>query len=296
MIADFVGNGANKRDTHLMNHVISEDIRAQVKAQLRKAYALIKSGQKAEAYELLTPIVAQHPDNVDAWWLVAHAALTPRESAFACQKVLALRPDHRAAPRMLAEQQRLMAAEQHIELKRVRRQRRGLRPWAVLAFIALPLLLLGMFMVAVNTTGNNFGLPIGPLFNIDEQLGSLPVNQAGERQQAESMVYTLRTGTLVIGSTHDYTFTVSQRGVWAFISIRFSFLGDTPPGKAVQLLNANGKLVSLTTGELTLGGLGDTGGIVTLLPGQGKYTLRLLGTAGTAQGPYVLQFALSKLE
>jgi tetratricopeptide (TPR) repeat protein len=70
-----------------------------------KASTFLKSGKKAEALAVLKPILAEQPDNAEAWWLVAHAAPTPDATVFACQKVLALKPDHAPARKALTDTQ-----------------------------------------------------------------------------------------------------------------------------------------------------------------------------------------------
>ncbi len=70
-----------------------------------KASTFLKSGKKAEALAVLKPILAEQPDNVEAWWIVAHAAPTPDATVYACQKVLALRPDYTPARKTLTETQ-----------------------------------------------------------------------------------------------------------------------------------------------------------------------------------------------
>jgi hypothetical protein len=68
---------------------------------LRQAYHLIKAGDTDAARELLKPVLAAERDNVDAWWLAAHAAAHPADTRLALLQVLRLKPDHGPAQVML---------------------------------------------------------------------------------------------------------------------------------------------------------------------------------------------------
>lgn len=67
--------------------------------ELRRAYALIKQEQIDEALALLRPIVVNEPENVDAWWLLANAAVEPAEAREALIQALRLDPDYANAPK-----------------------------------------------------------------------------------------------------------------------------------------------------------------------------------------------------
>ncbi|MCC6801106.1 MAG: hypothetical protein IT325_13405 [Anaerolineae bacterium] len=67
--------------------------------ELRQAYTLIKQEQIDEALALLRPIVVNEPENVDAWWLLANAAIEPDEAREALIQVLRLDPDYANAPK-----------------------------------------------------------------------------------------------------------------------------------------------------------------------------------------------------
>lgn len=41
--------------------------------QLERAYQLIKEGREQDAFDILEPLIAENPDNADAWWLLANA-------------------------------------------------------------------------------------------------------------------------------------------------------------------------------------------------------------------------------
>lgn len=67
--------------------------------ELRRAYTLIKQEQIDEALAILRPIVLNEPDNVDAWWLLANAAIEPAEARESLIQVLRIDPDYANAPK-----------------------------------------------------------------------------------------------------------------------------------------------------------------------------------------------------
>ncbi len=67
--------------------------------ELRRAYTLIKQEQIDEALSILRPIVQAEPENVDAWWLLANAAVEPDEAREALLMVLRTDPDYANAPK-----------------------------------------------------------------------------------------------------------------------------------------------------------------------------------------------------
>lgn len=70
--------------------------------QLRRAYDLIRQGQKEEAVAILQPILRSERDNADAWWLMANALTDPARQIQALNQVLRLRPSDQRAQKMLA--------------------------------------------------------------------------------------------------------------------------------------------------------------------------------------------------
>jgi hypothetical protein len=73
------------------------------KAQLQRAYALIKSGNKASALKLIDPILKTQPDNEVAWWLAANTVTNPRHVEYALEQVLRINPNHTAAQDKLTQ-------------------------------------------------------------------------------------------------------------------------------------------------------------------------------------------------
>ncbi len=69
--------------------------------QLRRAYDLIRQGQKEEAAAILQPILKTDRGNADAWWLLANALTDPAKQIQALNQVLKLRPNDQRAEKML---------------------------------------------------------------------------------------------------------------------------------------------------------------------------------------------------
>lgn len=68
---------------------------------LTRAYELIEEDRLAEAEALLTPIVEREPDNVDAWWLYAHAVSDPETARMALNQVLRLDSSYEGAQELM---------------------------------------------------------------------------------------------------------------------------------------------------------------------------------------------------
>jgi tetratricopeptide (TPR) repeat protein len=68
---------------------------------LTQAYELIESGNLEEAEALLKPVLASDQDNVDAWWLYAHAVSDPEEARNALNQVLKLDSSYEEARGLL---------------------------------------------------------------------------------------------------------------------------------------------------------------------------------------------------
>jgi hypothetical protein len=68
---------------------------------LEQAYALIEADRLDEAENLLRPVLAQDPDNVDAWWLYVHAVKDVETARMALNTVLKLDPSYPGAQDLL---------------------------------------------------------------------------------------------------------------------------------------------------------------------------------------------------
>ncbi len=69
---------------------------------LEQAFALIEDDNLAEAEAIIKPVLADEPDNVDAWWLYAHAVDDPETARMALNMVQKLDPEYPGAEELLA--------------------------------------------------------------------------------------------------------------------------------------------------------------------------------------------------
>ena len=70
---------------------------------LSRAYDLIEQGQLDEARSVLEPILAGDRNNLDAWWLYAHAVTNPEDAREALENVTRLDPNYGDAPELLSK-------------------------------------------------------------------------------------------------------------------------------------------------------------------------------------------------
>lgn len=68
---------------------------------LEQAHALIESDRLDEAEALLKPVLAEDPDNVDAWWVYVHAVKDVETARMALNTVLKLQPAYPGAQDLL---------------------------------------------------------------------------------------------------------------------------------------------------------------------------------------------------
>jgi hypothetical protein len=275
-------------------------------SQMKRAYRLIKAGYKGEAYEVLAPILAQQPNNVDCWWLAAFAAPTPQKAVFACQKVLSLKPDHYPAQQLLSEHQRVINLSslgktsvdpsQPAALKKAQYQRRGPRTWQILLLLVIPILLVAGLLIAINVTGSSFGLPVSGLFSASYPLPPARLTVGGVESISGSIGglgegndgVIIRVGSLVVGAQHSYTFDAPGPST-VLIRVAFNLAGGKAANRAIGIYDANGKILLYSDPQ---------NGINTIifnLPGNGKYEIRLAGVAGVTQGPYQMAIAFFPL-
>ncbi len=66
-------------------------------ATLNEAIAAIQSGEVPRARKLLSRLVLDHPESVDAWWWLAQTLEEPDKEAFCYRKILSLDPGHAGA-------------------------------------------------------------------------------------------------------------------------------------------------------------------------------------------------------
>jgi hypothetical protein len=70
---------------------------------LVEAYNLIKAGQKQDAGRILKSYLSRNKDDVQAWWLMAHAVTQPDTIRRCLEMVIKLDPDHAKARAMLEQ-------------------------------------------------------------------------------------------------------------------------------------------------------------------------------------------------
>lgn len=80
--------------------------------QLRRAYELIRQGQKKDAIAILQPILKADRSNADAWWLLANALADPQKQEQALTQLLKLRPNDERAQKMLGRVQAQLRAKE----------------------------------------------------------------------------------------------------------------------------------------------------------------------------------------
>jgi len=72
---------------------------SSTRAELERAYRFIKDDQIREAEEIIRPVLADDPENVHAWWLLAYAVTDPIEIREALTNVITLDPNYSNAPK-----------------------------------------------------------------------------------------------------------------------------------------------------------------------------------------------------
>jgi hypothetical protein len=80
---------------------------ASITEALQRAFELLESNQDAEARAVLEPLLREHPDNADAWWIYSHATEDPLEARRALRNVLRIDPEYPEA----AETMRMLDLE-----------------------------------------------------------------------------------------------------------------------------------------------------------------------------------------
>lgn len=68
---------------------------------LEQAYEHVEAGRPEEAVPLLESLVAQDPDNLDAWWIYLHAVTDPQDARRALNNVLRLDPEYPGAAELM---------------------------------------------------------------------------------------------------------------------------------------------------------------------------------------------------
>lgn len=82
---------------------------------LSKAYRLIEADELAAARAVLEPILASEPDNVDAWWMYAHAVADTLTARKALDEVMRLDPDYPGAAELMEQLEVVTRSEAETE-------------------------------------------------------------------------------------------------------------------------------------------------------------------------------------
>lgn len=275
---------------------------AATEGALRRAYRLIKDADTEGARAIIKPLLAAERDNIDAWWLAAHAAVTPLDAQIALGEVLRLNPEHYPARIMLERLKRLHPELVHDgQTPSIARRRRdgGARHrwlWNVVLVCGLVMLSLGAlalvstvlgltwFHEAVEQVADTIGVDVRP----DDSYGSLDIPAAGG---ARSFTITqekgvtpgdVMVGALLPGEAHVWTFN-GRAGQDVMAMVQFTVAGDA--SHVIELHNAAGRKLAQGVGQ------GSDSGTVTLvhtLAGSGAYRLVILGQPDGPRGSYAL--------
>ena len=285
-----------------------------IRETLRTAYHLIQAGDKDAARALIKPVLAVDRENIDAWWLAAHAASNTPDQRLALRQVLLLDPTHGPARKMLdtlhsqtpgfmdeiARQlenppgtRRRSPSQRDLPLVRNR--------WVwniVLAFGCVSFLFGSMALVSGFlglTTLNDAVGDVGDALGLREHSGDqgeFGTIQGGDPYAPYEIPITRRKGA-TLGSespnvdqldedeAHIYTFSGS-RGQEVVALLQFTVAGDAR--YVMELRDINDRRVAR--------GVGDTNsGTITLvheLTATSQYALVLIGRPGGPRGDYFL--------
>jgi tetratricopeptide (TPR) repeat protein len=77
----------------------------QHREQLKRAYQLMKQGERPQAAKIIQRVLQQDKSNADAWWLLANALERDDLKIKSLKRVLSLRPDDTRARKMLDDLQ-----------------------------------------------------------------------------------------------------------------------------------------------------------------------------------------------
>jgi len=279
------------------------------RAQLQQAYQLIKNGQRDEAIAILRPIVTVDPNNVDAWWLMANAAIEPAEQRSALDRVLLLRPDHKQAQEKLnalkgAEEFRFdqpgdsvgfgdvpEKAKRGQPMTVVQQPRQGTNPIVIILAVVgvLALVVCGVCFVIASQGATLFGSAIATLA---ESVTSLPGTFSSFEDNLGDVDNLTMRGSINRGDT------VNGRLSSLFESDGYTFNGETGQSititvdtsaddflPQVALYDPGDQLVESDSAFSFDSSLDSS--IIVRLPSSGQYTIVVSGFFGS-EGSYTL--------
>jgi hypothetical protein len=267
---------------------------------LGRAYHLIRADDRDTARALIKPVLAAERDNIDAWWLAAHAAATPADIRFAIRQVLRLNPEHRPAYLMLA---RLNLRHPEVSpdekiARRAREARSGGRwVWNVVLLIGIVALSLGAlalvatvagltwFHETVDEVGEAVGVDLSPA---NPEFGTVSSDDSGvEREFPVTQRKPVTRGEIMVGDllpneAHVWMFS-AQRGQEVLAMLQFTAAGNA--SHVLELQDANGQLLAVGLGESSDSG---TVTLIHTVSQAGSYRLVILGQPDGPRGAYAL--------
>lgn len=283
---------------------------------LRDAYHLIKRGHKDMARARIVAVLARDRDNIDAWWLAAHAATSPADIRLALAQVRRLDPQHAPAAAALAYLDRAypldaaLAPDALVPLpppghkaSPLPRRRRGHTRWVWNGVLVVGLLALAFGVTAlisqiagmtwidelVDRAGETLGVETRP--GARGELGRVvtgPPDAPRElpvTQRKPASFDSVLVGSLRPDEAHVWTFS-AQAGAEVAAMIQFTRAGDAR--HVMVLRDAAGTI--LARGDGTAQSATIT--LVHALPQTGTYEIVLAGSPDGARGDYALGVSL----
>ncbi len=274
---------------------------------LREAYLLIKAGECDSARVLIKPVLASEPNNIDAWWLAAHAAVVPQDKRLALVRVLQLNPDHAPArllldrlneehpldPKELPPPPPPKRSPNTIEIKPVRNR----WVWNLIMVLGVISLLFGSLAVIANVSSidwldravNDMGESMG-MGNKQGERGQLGTVSGGDPDTPYDIPVVQRQGLepggVVVGElnedeSHIWTFS-GQHGDEVAVLLQFTVAGDA--SRVLELWDANNNRIAIGVGAADSG----TVTLTQQLSLSGSYALVIIGRPDGPRGDYAL--------
>lgn len=282
---------------------------AATRQTLQEAYALVKARDYDAARTLIKPVLAAHPDMIDAWWLAAYAATTSADRRLALVQVLRLNPDHGPA-RVLLDRLNAqnpddidaLAKELPMPPAGSRRRPevgkpRGRNRWVwnvVLVFGCLSFSFAGMALVsslagltylddAVDDVSSALGIE-----RKQETFGTIPGGDPARpyeipvtKQESAPVGKQPIVGDLKQDEAHIYTFG-AQRGQEIFALLQFTVAGDAH--YVMELWDSGERWLATAAGEYNSG----TASLIYEVRQTGSFSLVIIGRPGGPRGSYAL--------
>lgn len=277
------------------------------RATLQEAYRLITAGECDSARALIKPVLAADKENIDAWWLAVHAAVTPQDRRLALVQVLRLNPAHRPAQVMLdrlntANPDEVDELADDLPLPPPGQQARDLvrprqRRWVwnvILAFGCLGFMFASTALISGIVGMTWFDKTVEQITGVEPEHGAggqLGTVQGGDPQHPYEIPITEKKAVdpgpepivseISPDEAHVYTFQ-AERGDEVIALLQFTIPGDAH--YTMELWDAN-------QDKLANGVASDNGATVNLVyevNKSGQYALILIGRPNGPRGGYAL--------